>query len=229
MPVTRGVGSKRFRVCATGKLFLSVNRHFVVAATVFYRLQPPSFRLAVWHGLWAVAVIAAVVTAADDLAAREPSPRASGVVIEEVKPELYYLEDDAGGLVPVPGFRYRDFVDLIRLREGLPGLPELPGAVLERVRVKVTMPTAAASDQRTAAVSVEAVLRQARAGWVMLPLKLPELVITESPETSGSGQVIVTVDQSQPDDRSEVNATARSQDADADLLVRSQPRGAMGF
>ncbi len=229
MPVTRGVGSKRFRVCATGKLFLSVNRHFVVAATVFYRLQPPSFRLAVWHGLWAVAVIAAVVTAADDLAAAEPSPRASGVVIEEVKPELYYLQDDAGGLVPVPGFRYRDFVDLIRLREGLPGLPELPGAVLERVRVKVTMPTAAASDQRTAAVSVEAVLRQARAGWVMLPLKLPELVITESPETSGSGQVIVTVDQSQPDDRSEANATASSQDADADLLVRSQPARSNGF
>ena len=123
--------------------------------------------------------------------AGSPSPP-----VREVRPELYYLEDDAGGLVPVPGFRYRDFVELIRLREGLPGLPELPGAVLEQLRVAVAMPPAAASRQ-TAAVRVEAVVRQTRGGWVMLPLKLPELVLDGPPEVTGPGRVVVTID-SQP-------------------------------
>jgi hypothetical protein len=208
---------------------LSVNRHFVVAATVFYRLQPPSFRFAVWCGLGAFAVLAAWLPGAGELPAAEPVARASGVAVEEMKPELYYLEDDAGGLVPVPGFRYRDFVDLIRLREGLPGLPELPGAVLERIRVKVTMPTPSAADQQTATVSVEAVLRQARAGWVMLPLKLPEVVITEPPETTGNGQVIVTVDQAPADDPRTVTAAKISQEAGGELTVTTKPVGGNGF
>lgn len=131
-------------------------------------------------------------------AAAEPvGPRVTPRV-QELKPELYYLEDDAGGLVPVPGFRYRDFVDLIRLREGLPGLPELPGAVLEQLRVRVTMPDEADSRQ-TAEVQVEGVVRQTRSGWVMLPLKLPELVLSGAPEVTGEGRVILTIDKEPAD------------------------------
>ena len=128
-----------------------------------------------------------------DAGAAEPVQPQAKARVRELEPELYYLEDDAGGLVPVPGFRYRDFVDLIRLREGLPGLPELPGAVLEQVRVRVAMPAQSAGRQ-TAVVDVEGVIRQTRPGWVMLPLKLPELVLTGPPEVTGTGRVVLTID-----------------------------------
>ena len=36
--------------------------------------------------------------------------------VMQVEPNLYYVEDDLGRLIPVPGFRYRDFIDLVRLR-----------------------------------------------------------------------------------------------------------------
>jgi hypothetical protein len=57
--------------------------------------------------------------------------------VREVEPELYYLENEAGRLVPVPGFQYRDFVELLRLREGMPKLPTAPEAVLERLVMQV--------------------------------------------------------------------------------------------
>ena len=200
-----------------------------MAATAPYRYQAMLCRLSVWVGLLGLAVSPSFAIGADDLATAESTPRTSGISVEEIEPELYYLEDDAGGLVPVPGFRYRDFVDLIRLREGLPGLPELPGAVLEQLRVEVTMPTAAADDQSTAVVRVEGVLRQARAGWVMLPLKLPELVITEPPETTGNGQVIVTLDQLRPDNRSVATTAETGQRVDVEPFVGSRPPSGKGF
>ncbi len=57
-----------------------------------------------------------------------PDPQASqpaGAGVRERSPELYYIEDAAGRLVPVPGFRYRDFMELFRIKEGL-GAPALP-------------------------------------------------------------------------------------------------------
>lgn len=200
-----------------------------MVATVFYRFQAMFARLTVWFSLLSLAVIVPQIEGAEDLSAAESASRNSDPSIKEVEPELYYLEDDAGGLVPVPGFRYRDFVDLIRLREGLPGLPELPGAVLEQLRVEVTMPAAAADDRSTAAVRVECVLRQARGGWVMLPLKLPELVITEPPEISGNGQVIVTIDQRQQDEHEVVMTAETNQQVDTEYLVEPRFPNGKGF
>ncbi len=178
------------------KTFSLFHRHQVVETTATNSLRTSSRRAALRPRQWALFAAALAVFWSGMVPALEPKGREAVPPIREVEPELYYLQDDAGGLVPVPGFRYRDFVDLIRLREGLPGLPELPGAVLEQLRVEVTMPEAAAGSRATAAVRVEAVLRQTRPGWVMLPLKLSELVIAAAPETTGTGQVIVTVDQS---------------------------------
>ena len=50
--------------------------------------------------------------------------------VRQVEPSLYYVEDDLGRLIPVPGFRYRDFVDLVRLRDGLPAQAEAAGSSL---------------------------------------------------------------------------------------------------
>ena len=116
--------------------------------------------------------------------------------VRQVEPDLYYVEDDLGRLIPVPGFRYRDFVDLVRLRDGLPVQAESPGVVLEQLRMKVTLPAPTGSNVTHADVDVECVVRSTRSGWGVLPLKLPELVLAESPAVVGNGEVVVTIDPS---------------------------------
>jgi len=132
--------------------------------------------------------------------------------VKEVAPELFYLQDDTGQLVPVPGFRYRDFVDLLRLKEGLPGLPEAPPAVVENVTVKGVMPAAENvqplvqskptlrqpgrpfNQSRICTVTVEVTVRQVRAGWVSVPLEMNGLVLTASPHYDGPGQSMIDTD-----------------------------------
>lgn len=108
--------------------------------------------------------------------------------IEERKPEIYYLEDDAGRLVPVPGFRYRDFVELLRLKEGLPAPAQPPGAVLEEIRVRADL-TAAADG--TCPVTVVCTIRQSRRGWVDVPLGCDGLVLAQAPAYEGPGRLLV--------------------------------------
>ena len=120
--------------------------------------------------------------------------------IREVEPELYYLENEAGRLVPVPGFQYRDFVELLRLREGMPKLPTAPQAVLERLEMQVDVrpadqdgeaedgsppPSAAGSPSQAdgpGSLRIELTVVQAATGWVGLPLELSEALFTEPPE-----------------------------------------------
>ena len=53
--------------------------------------------------------------------ASESSPIVAG---GEVKPEVYYIRNKEGRLVPVPGFSYEDFIRLYRLKEKI----DLPAA-----------------------------------------------------------------------------------------------------
>lgn len=124
--------------------------------------------------------------------------------VRESAPEIYYMQDDAGRLVPVPGFRYRDFVDLLRIKEGLPGLPEPPAAVLENVVLRAAVPSAGAADgteagaarPATCAVTVELTVRQSRSGWVSLPLALDGLLLTAAPRHEGPGRMLLAADAS---------------------------------
>ena len=111
--------------------------------------------------------------------------------IEEISPEIFYLENEAGSLVPVPGFRYRDFVELLRVREGLPPLPQAPDAVLERLDVRCSL------EQKRAETSVVLSVQQSRPGWVRVPLALGAMVISESPRYQGQGRMLVDVEDSQ--------------------------------
>lgn len=108
--------------------------------------------------------------------------------IEVVEPDIFYLREDGGRLVPVPGFRYRDFVDLLRLRDGLPGLPEPPAIVLERIEIVGDL---AAEGAETCGLTVRASLRQMRGGWARVPLDLGGLVVTAPPVHEGEGRLIV--------------------------------------
>lgn len=121
-----------------------------------------------------------------------------GAPVEEVAPDLYYLQDDAGRLVPVPGFRYRDFVDLMRLKDGLPGQPEPPAAVLETISVTATLPAVAPPGQDPPLVcdaTVEMTIRQTRSGWASLPVDLQGLLVARPPRHDGPGQFVFTADQ----------------------------------
>ncbi len=112
--------------------------------------------------------------------------------VNEVAPELFYLRDDAGRLVPVPGFRYRDFIELMRLRDGLPGLPEPPAAVTESISIVVTLPepvTGATAVMRTCPAELRLTVRQVRAGWVSVPIDLQGFLINGDPVHEGPGQM----------------------------------------
>jgi hypothetical protein len=163
--------------------------------------------------LRALLLVAAVALSADRSRGAEPvgPPGAAPVgspAVREAAPEIYYMQDDAGRLVPVPGFRYRDFVDLLRMQEGLPGLPEPPPAVLENVVLRATLPAASAADQPadaaaqpgTCPVVVELTVRQARSGWVSLPLSLDGLLLTAAPRYEGPGRMLLSAGPGNPAD-----------------------------
>ena len=106
--------------------------------------------VAVWAIVAGMAVMAVAQTGgelpgAPPVVAGPPAPP-----VVEVAPQLFYLQNDAGRLVPVPGFRYRDFIDLMRLKDGLPGQPEPPAAVLESISILVTLPEPTAGGAATA-------------------------------------------------------------------------------
>jgi hypothetical protein len=118
--------------------------------------------------------------------------------IEEVQPELFYVPDEGGRLVPVPGFRYRDFVDLFRIKEGLAGGLQPPGAVLENVVVKIdardVTPRAEGHGQVTCPATVEFTVRQIQGGWTPIPLESGGMILSAPPRHDGPGRMIVDVE-----------------------------------
>ena len=124
--------------------------------------------------------------------ARAADPATAPIVAEDL-PEIYYLKDDAGRLVPVPGFRYRDFLELFRLKEGLPAALEPPAAVLESVVVRCDLvrgDTAAG----TCPATVQCTVRQTRGGWTRIPLDLDGFVLAGPPRHEGPGRAVVDAD-----------------------------------
>lgn len=159
--------------------------------------------------------LAGLVITRADLAAAEPTP---GVAVRESAPEIFYMQDDAGRLVPVPGFRYRDFVDLLRLQEGLPGTPEPPAVVLETATMRLDMPASTAGvanappagvDRGLARATVELTLRQTRGGWASLPLGLEGLLLAAPPRYQGAGRVLLEPALAEPLDRGATGAGYR--------------------
>ena len=146
--------------------------------------------------LRAVLLVAAVAVSTLEAVGADPFAQP---MVRESAPEIFYMQDDAGRLVPVPGFRYRDFVDLLRIKEGLPGLPEPPPAVLENAVLRGVVPSAGAAEeaaagpakQATCPVTIELTVRQARSGWVSLPLALDGLLLTAAPRYEGPGRMLL--------------------------------------
>lgn len=141
-------------------------------------------RISVPFGLvFAVAIVAAMATLRGDDSPALPPPR-----VEEVRPELFYLKTGSGGLVPVPGFRYEDFVDMLRLKEGLPRGPRPPSAVLTSVELDGTI------DGAVCRATVELRVSQTEAGWASVPVGLSSMRFTKGPVHKGPGKFLLEVD-----------------------------------
>lgn len=153
---------------------------------------------------WAFLAAAAAAQPAAEAPVLEPATASPSVQdsrpslppkVAEVAPELFYLQDDAGRLVPVPGFRYRDFIELMRLKDGLPGQPEPPAAVLESISISVTLPApsaAAMATTRTCPAELRFSVRQVRPGWVSVPIDLQGFLIGGPPVHEGPGRMFFT-------------------------------------
>lgn len=125
-----------------------------------------------------------------------PDPQASqpaGAGVRERSPELYYIEDAAGRLVPVPGFRYRDFMELFRIKEGLGGPALPPPAVLESIVLEIDA-RGVADGAATCPVEVECRIRQAGGGWAMVPLNVGQLLLSGAPTHDGPGRMLLDAD-----------------------------------
>ncbi|MCE9632408.1 MAG: hypothetical protein K8S94_17080 [Planctomycetia bacterium] len=151
-----------------------------------------------WSLSWPARLLAAVAVTVGASVGRADDQAVPGV--REVAPELFYMENESGRLVPVPGFQYRDFIDLFRMKEGLAGPLQPPAAVLENVVMRIdasdVKPPPEADDERTTAtcpVTVECSVRQSRGGWASAPLELGGLLLAAPPRHEGPGRMIVDV------------------------------------
>jgi len=107
-------------------------------------------------------------------------------------PDLFYVEDETGRLVPVPGFGYGDFIDMVRIRQGLPATAKPPALVLESLTVTLDVP--ATGDVVDCRAAIDATVRRTRAGWAGLPIDLRGLVLDAPPVHDGPGTAILGAD-----------------------------------
>jgi hypothetical protein len=160
--------------------------HFCRAARITAVLAAVCSGVFLAGGLLAGGLMAPAIGQEPAVASSEPPAR-----VGEIGPEIYYLQDEGGRLVPVPGFRYRDFVELFKMQEGLPGGLQPPPAVLEKIDVRLDLRAAAALPGETAPATVECTVRQIRSGWVNVPVDLGGMLIAAPPTHEGPGRVML--------------------------------------
>lgn len=117
---------------------------------------------------------------------KEPEkPAARGqAAVERAEPDIYYIRDESGELVPLMNFPLEDLKRLMALREGSPR-----GAFrLERFVGHAEV----VGDYAT--VAIEMVIAVTDEGWVRVPLRMGNLVLSELPKWSGSGERLVDFD-----------------------------------
>jgi hypothetical protein len=106
--------------------------------------------------------------------AQEPQP-APGAV-EELPTTTIYLKDEKGNLVPVPGFSYEHYRDLVLQAERSDTDP--PPYAIEKLILKGTI------DGDVCRIELEAVVHVRKAGWVMVPLRLSRAALRDAYSSS---------------------------------------------
>ncbi|MHC4178088.1 MAG: hypothetical protein ACYSWU_11315, partial [Planctomycetota bacterium] len=98
---------------------------------------------------------------------------------------LYYLKDEQGKLVAVPGFTYEEFEELFKLRERLAHPDRRPRYVLQSISATGTAGT------RHAKLTVQVRVLVREEGWVRVPLGFDRAFLSESAKYQGPGEGFV--------------------------------------
>lgn len=101
----------------------------------------------------------------------------------ERKPELHYLLDEHGKLVPVPSFRWEDFAKLLALEETDHPTEELPAWVIERLEISGI----AQSDHAEVELRLSVSVRDRQ--WHSVPLGLDHCLLLEHTATQGEARL----------------------------------------
>lgn len=115
-------------------------------------------------------------------------PRAngdSGGDFRPSKPDVYYLRDKDGKLVPVPDFTYEDFRRLYDLDQKLADAAAPPRYILSQLQVTGKV------ENELAKLTVQVRLATKGEGWIQVPLRLAGAVLRGEPKVAGGGEVMV--------------------------------------
>ena len=102
--------------------------------------------------------------------------------IREAKPELLYVRDKNGNLVPVLDLSLEQFQRLYDRERGAGGANGPPAFSIQRLRVSGEVEGGQAKLQIVADMLVK------QTGWTRIPLRFPEVVSRQLPTWDGGGQ-----------------------------------------
>ena len=133
-------------------------------------------------------------TAPADSAVKPVNDSAAGQrpPIEEVRPEVMYLREKSGRLVPVPGFSYEDFLELIRLKQRA----DRPAANVPDFSIQQLLISGTA-DGQIARLTARLDIQVRGTNPVAVPLGFAGVALAGQPEYEGSGDCLVNFDEQQ--------------------------------
>ncbi len=117
-------------------------------------------------------------------AASEPVGQPPGLQIQEAQPSVIHLRDKSGNLVPVPGYRLEDFEQMIK-RDQLKQADPAPRYSLQSMQVTGTAKAGHAE------LTIQFRCLVHHEGWVRVPLRLDQAVLSGEPQYKGPGQQFV--------------------------------------
>lgn len=112
---------------------------------------------------------------------------AAPAIVREAKPEVYFVKDKNGELIPLVGFTLEQFEKMLR-EEGAAAPPPKPQYRIESVDAT------GAVDSRNAKLTVTFVIDVDAAGWVRIPLGLRGSVLEKQVEYAGPGKFTLEYD-----------------------------------
>ncbi|MFO0903971.1 MAG: hypothetical protein U0939_13285 [Pirellulales bacterium] len=121
-----------------------------------------------------------------DRPADRPVERTEGSTdIRPTRPDVYYLRDKDGKLVPVPDFSYEDFKRLYDLDRKLTDAAAPPKHVLSQLQVTGQI------EGEQAVLQVQVRVTAKTEGWTSIPLRFSGAILRNQPQYDGPGKLLV--------------------------------------
>jgi len=125
----------------------------------------------------AVAILLGMSAVAGAQEATSPSATGPRPATAPARADLYYLPDTLGNLVPVPGFTWEEFEQLLAIQRRELGAEQPPRVVLDHVRIDGQVE----GDRATLAVDIDVNINTL--DWVAVPLRFDRCILREHSAT----------------------------------------------